>query len=128
MRKIQFKIEYPLNNASVAILWNNIGTAYGLSEWFADSVDSNLDVFQFRWSDHAQTATLLYSKQFDCVRFQWEEDKATEAFFEIRIITSDMSKDIILQITDYAEHAEVDDTILLWNQQIDKLKRATGIG
>lgn len=128
MRKVKFKIEYPLNNASIAILWNSIATDYGLSEWFADDVNSDGNTFSFRWSDHVQQATLLHSKQNSFVRFQWDDDNGTEAFFEMRILSSEFSNDLILQVIDYTDKGEEEDAILLWNQQIDELKRVTGIG
>jgi uncharacterized protein YndB with AHSA1/START domain len=127
MRKNKFKLEYQLNNASPHILWNSIGTAYGLSEWFADAVTEDNGHYIFRWNDHEQQATLLHARPNAYIRLQWEEDKGTEAFFELKIVTSELSRDLILQITDFADPAETEDMTLLWNQQVDELKRVTGM-
>lgn len=127
MKKSKFKIEYPLNNASMTILWNSIGTVHGLSEWFADEVTAYENEYIFKWKDYEQTAHLLHAKQNSYVRFQWEEDEGTEAFFEIKIATFELSGDLTLYITDYAEPGDVDDAILLWNKQINDLKRLTGM-
>jgi len=127
MRKNKFKLEYPLNNASPHILWNSIGTAFGLSEWFADEVTVKNGQYIFRWKNHEQKASLIHAKPNGYIRFQWEEDKNTEAYFELKIITSELSRDVLLQITDYADPAETEDMKLLWNQQIDELKRITGM-
>lgn len=127
MKKSKIKIEYPLNNASLTILWNSIGTQYGLSEWFADEVMVDYDTFTFRWEEWEQEARLLHLRQNSHVRFQWEEDKGTDAYFEIKIITSELTKDLLLQITDFALPAESDEVILLWNKSIEKLRRKTGM-
>ncbi|MEA4974208.1 MAG: START-like domain-containing protein [Paludibacter sp.] len=127
MKKKKFRIEYPLSNASPGILWNSIGTVHGLTEWFADEVNSDENDFFFKWDGYEQKATLLHFKHNSYVRFQWEEDKGTEAFFEMKIVTSELSNDLVLIVTDFAEKTEEEDTILLWNKQIEKLKRATGM-
>lgn len=127
MKKSKIKIEYPLSNASLTVLWNSIGTQYGLSEWFADEVSVADDTYTFRWDDWEQDAHLLHSRQNSHIRFQWDEDKGTDAFFEIKIVSSELSKDLLLQITDYAANDESEEVILLWNKSIEKLRRLTGM-
>lgn len=127
MKKKKFKIEYPLSNASSAILWNSIGTVHGLAEWFADEVNSDENNFFFKWDDFEQEANLLHFKPNSYIRFQWQEDKDTEAYFEMKIVTSELSNDLVLIITDFAEKSEEEDAILLWNKQVEKLKRTTGM-
>ena len=51
MKKKKFKIEYPLSNSSLPVLWDSISTAYGLSEWFADDVIVDEKEFIFRWEN-----------------------------------------------------------------------------
>jgi hypothetical protein len=127
MKKTKIKIEYPLSNASLAVLWNCIGTANGLSEWFADEVIADGDEFTFKWINNVQKAHLLHSKPNSYIRLQWEDDRGTDAFFEIRIISPELTRELALQITDFADSSESDDLILLWNKQIDDLKRVSGI-
>ena len=43
-----YYLEYILN-ASPKVLYNRISTAGGLSEWFADGVEANGNIFKFRW-------------------------------------------------------------------------------
>lgn len=125
--KKRFNIEYLLSNASPAILWNSIGSIHGLSEWFADEISPEGNGFIFKWDRHQQKANLLYTRPNNSIRFQWEEDKGTEAYFEMKIVTSELSNDLFLHITDYAEKSEEEEAILLWNQQIENLKRVTGM-
>ncbi|MDD3078922.1 MAG: START-like domain-containing protein [Paludibacter sp.] len=127
MSKVEFQIEYLLKNASLPILWNTVGTPLGLSEWFADDVSADNDNYVFYWEKHPQTAKLIGKKQHDYIRFQWEEDEDTDYFFEIRITTIELTKDLILTVTDFAEEDEMEDLKLLWNHQIDALKRKTGL-
>jgi hypothetical protein len=128
MKKKKFKIEYPLSNSSLPVLWDSISTAYGLSEWFADDVIVDEKEFIFRWENSEQKkAYLLHLKANYSIRFQWEEDKGGEAYFEMRIITSELSNDLVLLVTDFAKENDVDDAILLWDHQIETLKRVKGM-
>ena len=127
MSKSLYTIEYLLNNVSPAVLWNSIGNPLGLSEWFADGVTVNGNEYTFSWEKNEQTAFLQQTKQNQFIRFQWEEDEGTDYYFELQIIIVPLTADVILMITDFAEESEKDDAILLWNKQIDELKRKTGM-
>lgn len=127
MSKSLYTIEYLLNNVSPAVLWNSIGNPLGLSEWFADGVTVNGNEYTFSWEKYEQTAFLQQTKQNQFIRFQWEEDEGTDYYFELQIIIVPLTADVILMITDFAEESEKDDAILLWNKQIDELKRKTGM-
>ena len=127
MSKSLFTIEYSLNNVSPAVLWNSIGNPLGLSEWFADGVTVNGNVHTFSWEKYLQTAFLQQTKQNQFIRFQWEEDEGTEYYFELQIIIVPLTTEVILMVTDFAEEDEKEDAILLWNKQIDELKRKTGM-
>jgi len=127
MQKILFSIEYQLRSASINILWNSISTPLGLAEWFADGVTVNDSEFTFSWEGHEQTAFLVHTKTNSSVRFQWEEDADTDYYFEIRIIMMEVTGNMALMITDFAEPDETEDMTMLWNKQIEVLRRKTGI-
>jgi uncharacterized protein YndB with AHSA1/START domain len=127
MTKNNFNIEYELKSASINVLWNSIGTALGLAEWFADGVTVNENEYTFTWEQHEQIAYLLSVKTNDSISFQWEEDKDTEYFFELKIVMLPVTGDLALVITDFAEPDDKDDLILLWNKQVEVLRRKTGI-
>jgi len=61
------------------------------------------------------------------VRFQWEEDLDTEYYFELKIEVLEVTGGLALIITDFAEKGDDEDLILLWNKQIEVLRRKTGI-
>jgi len=127
MKKIKFKIEYQLKMASVNVLWNSISTPLGLAEWFSDGVTVKDNEYTFTWEKFDQTAFLIHVKQNDNVRFQWDEDVDTDYYFELKIKVLEVTGEPALIITDFAEPGEKDDLILLWNKQIEELKRKSGI-
>ncbi len=127
MKKTKFNIEYQLRNASVNILWHSISTPLGLAEWFADGVTVKENEFTFTWEKNDQTAYRTALKTNDFVRFQWEEDLDTEYYFELKIVTLEVTGGLALIITDFAEPKETDDLIMLWDKQIEELRRKTGI-
>jgi uncharacterized protein YndB with AHSA1/START domain len=127
MKKKKFNIEYPLKSASVNILWNSISTPLGLAEWFADCVTVRDDEYTFSWEQHEQTAFLTHTKPNVSVRFQWEEDKDSDFYFELKITVLEVTGELALTITDFAEPADKEDSILLWNKQIEVLRRKSGI-
>jgi len=127
MKKTIFNIEYPLRSASINILWNSISTPLGLAEWFADGVTVNGTEFTFSWEGNEQTGFLVHTKTNCSIRFQWEEDIDSEFYFEFRIAMLEVTGNLALIITDFAEPGEKEDSILLWNKQVEVLRRKTGI-
>jgi len=127
MQKIKLNIEYQLRSASKNILWNSISTPLGLSEWFADGVTVKDNEFTFSWEGHEQTAYLIQTKTNSSVRFQWEEDLGSEYYFELTITALQVTGNLALVITDFAEPDETDDMTMLWDKQIEVLRRKTGI-
>lgn len=122
----KYQLEYPLKNVAVNILWNQISLASGLEEWFADEVKEQENRFTFIWSGASQSATLIEKRTPNYIRFQWEDDASTPYFFEFRIAQGELSGDVVLQVDDFACSDEMEDAILLWNHQIEQLKRRIG--
>ena len=54
-----------------------------------------------------------------------EEDSAS-CYFEIRIQVDEITKDVSLMVTDFAEEDEVDEAKMLWENQISDLKHVLG--
>jgi len=127
MKKTKFKIEYQLKMASVNVLWNSISNPLGLAEWFADGVTVKENEYTFTWEKYDQTAYLIHLKPNDNVRFQWDEDVNTDYYFELKIKVLEVTGELALIITDFAESGEKDDLTLLWNKQVEVLRRKSGI-
>lgn len=125
--KIRFDIEYPIT-ASPQLLYQYISTPSGLTEWFADNVNSRGEFYTFIWGDSEEKAKLVTKKADEKVKFRWleEDDEETEYFFEIKIVLDELTKDVTLVVTDFAEDGEEKDQIQLWNNQIADLKKVLG--
>ena len=125
--RIKYDLEYTIN-CSPKVLFSRLSTAAGLSEWFADDVTVEGNLFTFHWGKTEYKANLTSVKENKLVRFEWDdngEDKETN-FFEFRIIVHDITGDLALLITDFAEPDEKEDAIYLWDTQINDLKRILG--
>lgn len=125
MTKEKFQLEFVIN-ASPSLLYNYISNPSGLSEWFADNVNSRGEKYTFIWDEDEESAFLMKSKQESYVRFQWEDDEDTKYFFELNIVEDDLTGDVSLMITDFAEPGETEKAKLLWESQIDDLKQILG--
>ncbi|SMC79708.1 START-like domain-containing protein [Moheibacter sediminis] len=125
MTKEKFQLEFVIN-ASPSMLYNYISNPSGLSEWFADNVNSRGEKYTFIWDEDEESAFLIKSKQDTYVRFQWEDDEDTKFFFELNIVEDDLTGDVSLMITDFAEPDETEKAQLLWESQIDDLKQILG--
>ena len=124
--KTKFELEYTLNT-SPSILFNRLSTPEGLSEWFADDVNLQKGKYHFIWEGTAQEASVVTKKTNKYIRFQWEDEDEDEAYFEFRIHTDELTGDVALLITDFAEEGERDDAIDLWDTQISELRHAIGL-
>lgn len=125
MTRVKFQSEFVIRS-SPALLYNYISNPSGLSEWFADNVNSRGEKYSFIWDGDEQIAFLIKSKQDAYVRFQWEDDEDTKYFFELNIVEDDLTGDVSLMVTDFADEGEIDEAKLLWESQIDDLKQILG--
>ena len=125
MNKSKFELEYTFNT-SPKVIYTRLSTAAGLSKWFADDVNVNGNNFTFIWNGSEQVAELLQKKNLNYVRFRWLDDNPDE-FFEFRIKKDELTGDLALIITDFAEEDEKEDSMDLWDTQIAELKHTLGL-
>lgn len=125
MDKVRIDLEYIIKT-SPTILFNCLSTPSGLSEWFADDVNIKNDRYTFFWDGSEETAILKTVRKSESVKFQWEDDEDEDYFFEMTIRIDDLTKDVALLVTDFAEEGEEDEVQLMWDNNIDKLKKAIG--
>ena len=123
--RIQFEMEFPIQ-VSQKLLYQYISTPSGLSEWFADNVNSRGEKFAFIWDDSEESANLVSKKMPEKIRFQWMDDKDTDYYFELRIQFDEITKDVSLIVTDFAEDGEVEESKMLWTNQVSDLKKVLG--
>ncbi|WP_127846220.1 START-like domain-containing protein [Psychroflexus aestuariivivens] len=123
--KVKFEMEFPIQ-VSPNLLYQYISTPSGLSEWFADNVNSRGEIFTFIWEGSEEEAKLLTKKTDDRIKWRWLADEDTNYFFEMRIQVDEITKDVSLMITDYAEEDEVDEGKMLWENMVSDLKQILG--
>ncbi len=126
--KEKFQLEYVLNNISVNILWSSLSTPVGLSEWFADKVSVEDNIYSFQWGKSLQKAELIQSRSGSYIRFCWlGEDERDKTYFEFHISLVELTNDVILTITDFADPDEKEELVALWNKDVERLRKAYGI-
>ena len=125
--KIRYELEFPLSS-SPQLLYQYISTPSGLSEWFADDVNSRGEFFTFIWNGSEEKARISSKKSGEKVKFRWvdENNKDTDFYFELRILEDEITKDVSLMIVDYAQEEDMDEARLLWENQISDLKHVIG--
>jgi uncharacterized protein YndB with AHSA1/START domain len=123
--KKKYELEYAINS-SPKVLFNRLSTPGGLAEWFADDVNLQGSVYTFYWDKAEQQAEVVQKKDNKYIRFHWlnEED---ECYFEFRLAQDELTGDVSLLITDFADDDEKDDAIDLWDTQIAELKHVIGL-
>ena len=104
MRKQRIDIEYPLATKSFNIAWDLISTAHGLERWIADHVTEEDGMFTFTWGEpwtehDTRKAQLIEYVKYDHIKLKWE----------------------------YDEDDDVDGLKILWESNLDRLHRASGL-
>ena len=135
MGKQRIDIEYPLTTKSHNIVWEQISSAHGLERWLADKVEERDGEFIFTWGEpwtlqDVRKAQLIEYVKYDHIRLKWEDDEAEgdeDSFWELRIGQSELTKELTLLITDFAEDDEADSLMILWESNLDRLHRASGL-
>ncbi len=125
--KEKYEMEFVVH-ASPTLLFQYISTPSGLSEWFADNVNSRGELFTFIWDGSEEQAKLLSKKSGERIKFRWlvDDEEGATCYFEIRIQVDEITKDVSLMITDFAEDDEVEEGKMLWENQISSLKQVLG--
>lgn len=123
--KIKYEMEFPIH-VSPGLLYQYISTPSGLSEWYADNVNSRGEFFTFIWDESEEEAKLLSKKSLEKIKFRWLEDEGTDFYFELRIQVDEITKDVSLMITDFAEEDEVEEGKMLWENMVSSLRQILG--
>ncbi len=123
---LKFKIEIPIH-ASPKMLFNKLATPSGLEEWFADKVNLNGKVMSFSWEEFEEKAKIISKKEEKLIKFKWLESEEDESFFQFEIIVDDITHDVSIIITDFADDEDaVEESKQLWKSQIEELRVVIG--
>lgn len=123
--KEKFTREYYMRS-SPHVLYNYISAPSALAEWFADNVVNKNDNYIFTWEGADEVAKLVSKKKEVSMRFQWIADEGTDYYWEMAIKIDSLTKDVALMVTDFAEEDETEESIQLWDSQIEDLKQVIG--
>lgn len=123
---VKYQLEYPIKS-SVKILYDALTDASKLSEWFCDNVNliDGGKVYEFFWDGSSQRAEVVTVKEGKKIKFHWEEED-DDTYFELKIQIDDITNDVALVVTDFAEEGEEDEAKLLWDSQVRDLFQALG--
>lgn len=129
MTQEKYHIEFLMGNATQSSLWRMISQIDGLSEWFADEVimDDTESIYTFIWGKSSDQAQILNIRPQSEIRYRWLDEQDESVYFEFRLRKLDLSGDMALEVTDFAEPDEISDSITLWESQIEELKRRLGV-
>ena len=129
MPKEKFHIEFLMGNATQNSLWRMISQVDGLSERFADEVSMNEKetIYTFNWGKTSNQAVILTQKPQSYIRYQWLDEEEEGCYFEFILRKLDLSGDMTLEVTDFADTDEKGDAIALWETQVEEMKRRLGI-
>lgn len=123
-KKVTF--DFPIKS-SPGILFQFLTTTEGLTQWFADHVDSLENDFSFFWDGYEEKARMILSEEDQMVRYRMEDSEENE-FLEFKIEKSEISNSTILFVTEFVEDDEVADQALFWDTQINRLRSSLGGG
>jgi uncharacterized protein YndB with AHSA1/START domain len=128
MGKEKIHMEYMLNAGSANIVWSIISTPSGLETWFADRVSVHEKIYTFQWGKaEKREAEIVGIRQNSHIRFHWLDDEDKKTYFELRMIYNELTEDLMLEITDWAEPDEIEDQKDLWDSDIEKMRRVSGL-
>ncbi|MGN1257495.1 MAG: START-like domain-containing protein [Candidatus Limisoma sp.] len=125
MAKEKFTLEYDMRSTPVSMLWSYIATANGLKEWFADDAKMDGKEVVLVWNGVEQGLSIVGLRTEKYIRYRWSED-TDKTYFELRIMTSELTGNSVLCVTDFAEPEELQEAKDLWNYQMETLQRQLG--
>ena len=125
MAKEKFTLEYDMRSTPVSMLWSYIATANGLKEWFADDAKMDGKEVVLIWNGVEQGLSIVGLRTEKYIRYRWSED-TDKTYFELRIMTSELTGNSVLCVTDFAEPEELQEAEDLWNYQMETLQRQLG--
>ncbi len=126
-KKVKVELEFSIH-ASPSMIFQYLTTPSGLSGWFADDVNSRGKIYTFIWNDVGEKAKMSSKKDNERVKYKWldEDDKETGTYIEFKIVVDELTKDVSLMVTDFCDDDEIEETKMLWENQIGDLKHTIG--
>ncbi|MFZ1749675.1 MAG: START-like domain-containing protein [Saprospiraceae bacterium] len=124
-KRVRIDLEY-IFRASPTIIYNFVTTPACIVRWYCNEVDITGDAYRFYWSGSSESATLIDDIEDERVRFQWDDADDADEYLEYRMYKSDITNETILEITDFCDDDEKQETIDLWDTLMVELKKECG--
>ena len=107
---------------------NLIGKPCFQPRWRADKVTTKEKTYTFHWGKtEKREAELIQCRTGNHIRFHWKDDEERKSYFELRLVYNELTEDLMLEVTDWAEPGEAEDVKDLWDSDIEKMKRVSGL-
>lgn len=121
--KTKFQLEYEIKS-SPKILYSYLNEPKALAQWFADEVEVKENIYTFSWHNETKSAKLMGARDNKVVKFKWLDEEPY--FLELEIVQDELTNDVALLITDFANEENLPDRKLIWDNQIDYLLSVLG--
>jgi uncharacterized protein YndB with AHSA1/START domain len=124
MSRVKIEMEF-IFKASPGIIYQFLTAPENLVRWFSDGVDIKEDIYTFTWEGSDEEALLIDDIEEERLRFRWLESESNE-YYEFRMYKSAITRQTILEITDFCDKGEEQEQIDLWTTQISELQIVCG--
>lgn len=124
MSRVKFQIEFILR-ASPTIVYQFLTEPACLVRWFCDDADIEADYYVFGWNGSSQYAEVIEDIEEEVFKIHFL-DSDDDEFLKFRIYRSEVTDQTILEITDFCDKGEEKDYALLWESQINNMKKGMG--
>jgi len=82
--------------------------------------------YTFVWDGFPEVAELIEDKEGELVRFAWEDAEDDDEYLEFDLSRSPVTRETIINVTDFADDDEVEDQKALWLTQLTRMKAEMG--
>jgi uncharacterized protein YndB with AHSA1/START domain len=125
-KRQKIELEFPMH-CSANTLFNYISSPSGLSSWFADDVSVHGGNYVFKWDDgEMREAELVKNVNRKHIKFRWIDNENPHDYLEFIIHKDEITDDLALIIVDYAEEEDMDELEMVWENQVQNLKKQIG--
>lgn len=125
MERVKFTSEF-ICRASPNMVYQFLTEPARITRWFCDEVDVMDQTYTFVWDGFPEVAELIEDKEGELVRFAWEDAEDDDEYLEFELSRSPVTRETIINVTDFADADEVEDQKALWNTQLTRMKAEMG--
>jgi len=125
MGRTKLQLEF-LFKASPNILYTFLTTPACIVRWFCDKAEVDEHQITYSWSGNKEVALILSDHEEEVLRLKWADSEYDSEYLEFKISESPVTGETILDLTDFCDDGELNDTRQYWNQQIKNLQKECG--